>query len=168
MREKDEFLMAKAVCWKGLESTRAKVLWTGHLSQADPSMVKVQMKSHYQCVGGGGYVAGKTQRSGDWDKEGHIRVHLNIEQKQFSQPKKEWQILDQEVYEFGTRLSFLRLFLDSAPVLQLSKILQLPSAKKNSTTHKYLLLPLKACRRSYRLGPPLLSVWSHDTWHHTI
>jgi hypothetical protein len=39
--------------------------------------------------GGGVYVAGKTQRSGDWDKEGHIRVHLNIEQKQFSQPTKE-------------------------------------------------------------------------------
>jgi hypothetical protein len=35
------------------------------------------------------YVAGKTKRSGDWDKEGHIRVHLNIEQQQFSQPTKE-------------------------------------------------------------------------------
>ncbi len=35
------------------------------------------------------YVAGKTKRSGDWDREGHIRVHLNIEQKQFSQPTKE-------------------------------------------------------------------------------
>jgi hypothetical protein len=34
-------------------------------------------------------VAGKTKRSGDWDKEGHIRVHLIIEQQQFSQPTKE-------------------------------------------------------------------------------
>jgi hypothetical protein len=41
------------------------------------------------CGGGGVYVAGKTKRSGDWDREGHIRVHLNIEQKQFSQPPKE-------------------------------------------------------------------------------
>jgi hypothetical protein len=82
--------MAKAVCWKFWESTRAKVLWTGQLSQADPSMVKVQVRSHYQCVGGGvQYVAGKTKRSGDWDKEGHIRVHLNIEQQQSSQPTKE-------------------------------------------------------------------------------
>ncbi len=39
--------------------------------------------------GGGVYVARKTKRSGDWDREGHIRVHLNIEQKQFSQPAKE-------------------------------------------------------------------------------
>jgi hypothetical protein len=35
------------------------------------------------------FLAGNTQRYGDWDKEGHIRVHLNIEQKQFSQPTKE-------------------------------------------------------------------------------
>ncbi len=34
-------------------------------------------------------MAGKTKRSGDGDREGHIRVHLNIEQKQFSQPAKE-------------------------------------------------------------------------------
>ncbi len=34
-------------------------------------------------------MAGKTKRSGDWDREGHIRVHLNIEQQQFSQPPKE-------------------------------------------------------------------------------
>ena len=39
-------------------------------------------------VGGGGYVAGKPKRSGDWDKEGHIRAQLNIEQQQFSQPPK--------------------------------------------------------------------------------
>jgi hypothetical protein len=29
--------------------------------------------------GGGGYVAGKTKRSGDWGKEEHIRAQLNIE-----------------------------------------------------------------------------------------
>jgi hypothetical protein len=52
-------------------------------------MIKVQVRSHNQRVGGGGYVAGKTKRSGDWGKEGHIRVHLNIEQKQFSPPTKE-------------------------------------------------------------------------------
>ena len=43
------------------------------------------------CVGeggGGGYVAGKSKRSGDWGKEGHIRAQLNIEQQQFSQPPK--------------------------------------------------------------------------------
>jgi hypothetical protein len=34
-------------------------------------------------------VAGKTKRSGDWDREGHIRVHLKIEQEQFSQPTTE-------------------------------------------------------------------------------
>jgi hypothetical protein len=32
-------------------------------------------------VGGGGYVAGKSKRSGDWGKEGHIRAQLNIEQQ---------------------------------------------------------------------------------------
>jgi hypothetical protein len=42
------------------------------VSQADPSMVKVQVRSHYQCVGGGVCVAGKTKRSGDWDREGHV------------------------------------------------------------------------------------------------
>jgi len=31
--------------------------------------------------GGGVYVAGKTKGSGDWDKEGHIRVHPNIERR---------------------------------------------------------------------------------------
>ncbi len=41
------------------------------------------------CGGGGGYVAGKTKRTGDWGKEEHIRVHLNIERQQFSQPTKE-------------------------------------------------------------------------------
>ncbi len=40
-------------------------------------------------VWGGVYVAGKTKRSGDWDREGHIRVQLNIEWQQFSQPTKE-------------------------------------------------------------------------------
>jgi len=35
-----------------------------------------------------GYVAGKSKRSGDWGKEGHIRAQLNIEQQQFSQPPK--------------------------------------------------------------------------------
>ncbi len=95
-------------------------------------------------------------------------------------------MLDQEVYGFGTRLSFLQLFLGSAPVLQLVKILQLPSVKKttqyiniyyNSIAGKICRQwspgkgavektgqlvqkrrPFKACRRSYRLGPPLLSV----------
>jgi hypothetical protein len=84
--------MAKAVYWKGWESTRAKVLWTGQLSQADPSMVKVQVSSHNQCVwgGGGGCMwPGKTKGSGDRDREEHIRVHLNIERQQFSQPTKE-------------------------------------------------------------------------------
>jgi hypothetical protein len=33
-------------------------------------------------------VAGKTKRSGDWGKEGHIRVQLNIERQQFSQLQK--------------------------------------------------------------------------------
>ena len=80
--------MAKAVYWKGFEKYQSQVLRTGQLSQADPSMVKVQVSSHYQSVGGGGYVAGNTKRSGDWGREGHIRVHLNIEQKQFSQPTK--------------------------------------------------------------------------------
>ena len=41
-------------------------------------------------------------------------------------------MLDQEVYGFGTRPSFLQLFLGSAPVLDLNKILQLPSAKKTT------------------------------------
>ncbi len=74
--------------WMG--KYQSQVLRTGQLSQADPSMVKVQVRSHYQCVcGGGGYVAGNTKRSGDWGREGHIRVHLNIEQEQSSQPTKE-------------------------------------------------------------------------------
>ncbi len=34
-------------------------------------------------------MAGKTNRSGDWGKEEHIRVQLNIERQQFSQPTKE-------------------------------------------------------------------------------
>jgi hypothetical protein len=33
-------------------------------------------------------VAGNTKRSVDWDREGHIKVRLNIEQQQFSQPTK--------------------------------------------------------------------------------
>ena len=54
-------LDGESCVWKVLGSTRAKVLWTGQLSQADPSMVKVQVRSHYQCVGGGGMWPGKTQ-----------------------------------------------------------------------------------------------------------
>ncbi len=34
-------------------------------------------------------MAGKTKRSGEWGKEEHIRVQLNIERQQFSQPTKE-------------------------------------------------------------------------------
>jgi hypothetical protein len=90
-------------------------------------------------------------------------------------------MLDQEVYGFGTRPSFLQLFLGSAPVLDLNKILQLPSAKK---TTQYINIyynyiagkihhqispskaavektgqrvqkrrPLKACRRSLQTRP---------------
>jgi hypothetical protein len=33
-------------------------------------------------------VAGNAKSPGDWDREGQIRVHLKIEQKQFSQPAK--------------------------------------------------------------------------------
>jgi hypothetical protein len=51
-------------------------------------MVKVQVSSHYQCVGGG-YVSGKTKRSGDWGKEEQIISQQNIERQQFSQPTKE-------------------------------------------------------------------------------
>jgi hypothetical protein len=40
------------------------------------------------CGGGGGMWPGKTKRSGDWGKEGHIRAQLNIEKQQFSQPLK--------------------------------------------------------------------------------
>jgi hypothetical protein len=80
--------MAKAVFGKFWEVPEPKSYEQGQLSQADPSMVKVQVKSHYQCVGGG-YVAGKPKRSGDWGKEEHIRVQLNIERQQFSQPTKE-------------------------------------------------------------------------------
>ena len=194
--------MAKAVYWKFWKSTRAKVLWTGQLSQSDPSMVKVQVqvRSHNLCVGVGGGVCGRENQEVRWlgqrgtyqspskyrtetrDKEGHIRVYLNIEQQNNSPiQQKKWQILDQEVYEFGTRLSFLQMFWGSAPVPHLNKILQLPSAKKNNTTHKYLLLlysgkihhqispgkaavektgqrvqkrrPLKACRRSLQTRP---------------
>jgi hypothetical protein len=45
--------MAKAVYWKSLGKYQSQVLRTGQLSQADPSMVKVQVRSHYQCGGGG-------------------------------------------------------------------------------------------------------------------
>jgi hypothetical protein len=135
---------------------------------------------------GGRYVAGKTKRSGDWGEEEHIRVHLNIERQQFSQPTKEIANARPRGLRIWYTAFFSSTVLDSAPVLQLNKILQLPSAKKNNTIHKYLLLlysgkicrqmspgkaavektgrlvqkrcQLKACRKSYRLGPPLLSV----------
>ncbi len=86
--------------------------------------------------GGGVYVARKTKRSGDWDKEGHIRVHLNIERQQFSQPAKETTNTRPRGLRIWYTAFFSSTVLDSALVLQLNKILQLPSAKKN----KYLLL----------------------------
>jgi len=132
--------MAKAVYWKFWKSTRAKVLWTGQLSQADPSMVKVQVRSHNQMCGGGVYVAGKTKRSGDWGKEGHIRVRLNIERQQFSQPTKEMTNTRPRGLRIWYTAFFSSTVLGSAPVLQLNKILQLPSAKKNNTTYRHLLL----------------------------
>ncbi len=126
-------------------------------------------------------MAGKTKRSGDWGKEGHIRVHLNIERQQFSQPTKGMTNTRPRGLPIWYTAFFSSTVLDSAPVLQLNKILQLPSAKKNNTTHKYLLLlysgkihhqispgkaavektgqrvqkrrPLKACRRSLQTTP---------------
>jgi hypothetical protein len=184
------------VCWKFWESTRAKVLWTGQLSQADPSMVKVQVRSHNQCVGGGGYVAGKTKRSGDWDREEHIRVHLNIERQQFSQPTKELTNTRPRGLWIWYTAFFSSTVQDSAPVLQSNKFYSFRPPRKTTQhidIYYYYIAgkfyhqmspgkaavektgqrvqkrcPLKACRRSYRLGPPLLSVWSHDTRHHTI
>jgi len=47
---------------------------------------------------------------GDWDREGHIRVHLNIEQKQFSQPTKEMT---------NTRPSGLRIWYTASFSFQL-------------------------------------------------
>ncbi len=53
---------------KGLEKYQSQVLRTGQLSQADPSMVKVQVKSHYQCVGGG--VCGRECQEVGWLGQG--------------------------------------------------------------------------------------------------
>ena len=83
--------------------------------------------------GGGGYVAGKTKRSGDWDQEEHIRVHLNIEQKQFSQPTKEMT----NTRPRGLRIWYTAFFssstvLDFAPVLQLNKIYSFRPPRKTA------------------------------------
>ncbi len=64
-------------------------------------------------------MAGKTKRSGDWDKEGHIRVHLNIERQQFFQPTKEmtnarprglriWYIIYEEIQTGSVATSYMR------------------------------------------------------------
>ena len=63
-------------------------------------------------------MAGKTKRSGDWDREGHIRVHLKIERQQFSQPTKEMT----NARPRGLRIWYTAFFssstvLDVAPVL---------------------------------------------------
>ena len=104
VRQEYDSLKVEAMCGKFGKSTRAKVLWTGQLIQADPSMVKVQVRSHYQmCVGGGGYVAGKTQevrwlgQGGTHQSSAKYRAATNL-----PATKNKWQILDQEVYEFGT------------------------------------------------------------------
>ena len=90
--------------------------------------------------GGGGYVAGKPKRSGDWGKEEHIRVQLNIERQQSTQPpKRKWQMLDQEVYGFGTRPLFSSTVLGSAPVLQRNEIFIASNRQENNTIQKYLL-----------------------------
>ena len=81
------------------------------------------MRSHYQlCGGGGGYVAGKTKRSGDWGKEEHIRVQLNIERQQFSQPTKEIANARPRGLRIWYTAFFSSTVLDSAPVLQLNKV----------------------------------------------
>jgi hypothetical protein len=41
-------------------------------------------------------------------------------------------MLDQAVYEFGTRLSFLQLFQNFAPVLQLNKIYSFRPPRKTA------------------------------------
>ncbi len=51
----------------------------GSAIEADPSMVKVQVRSTINVWGGGGMWPGKPKRSGDWGKEEHIRAQLNIE-----------------------------------------------------------------------------------------
>ena len=114
-------LDGESCVWKVLGSTRAKVLWTGQLSQADPSMVKVQVRSHYQCVGGGGGVCGRETQEVRWMGQGGTYQSSAKYRTATILPanKNKWQMLDQEVYGFGTRLSFLQLFLGSAPVLQL-------------------------------------------------
>ncbi len=66
-------------------------------------MVKVQVKSHYQCVGGGGYVAGKNQevrwlgQGGTYQSSAKYRAATIL-----PATKNKWQMLDQEVYGFGT------------------------------------------------------------------
>jgi hypothetical protein len=84
-------------------------------------------------VGGGGYVAGNTKRSGDWGREGHIRVHLKIDQKQFSQPTKEMT----NTRPSGLRIWYTAFFssstvLDLAPVLQLNKIYNFRPPRKTA------------------------------------
>ncbi len=132
-------------------------------------------------------MAGKTKRSGDWGKEEHIRVHLNIEWQQFSQPTKEMA----NARPRGLRIWYTAFF--SSTVFRLRsgttpKIKFYSFRPPRKTTqyiniHYYYIAgkicrqmspgkaavektgrlvqkrcPLKACRRSYRLGPPLLSV----------
>ncbi len=134
--------MAKAVCGKfgkvpepkSYEQVSLKSSWPFHgwgSSEVPQSM----------CVGGGGYVAGKIKRSGDWGEEEHIRVQLNIERQQFSQPTKEIA----NARPWGLRIWYTAFFsstvfgLCSGTTIKM-RILQLPSAKRNNTIHKYLLL----------------------------
>ncbi len=111
--------MAKAVFGKFWEVPEPKSYEQVSLVKLTPPWLRFKWVPTIN-VWGGGYVAGKPKRSGDWDKGGTYQSPAKYRTATILPAnKKKWQMLDQEVYRFGTRLSFLQLFLGSAPVLQL-------------------------------------------------
>jgi hypothetical protein len=188
--------MAKAVYWKFWKVPEPKSYEQVSLFKLTLPWLRFKWVPTINVWGGGGMWPGKTKRSGDWGKEGHIRVHLNIERQQFSQPTKELTNTRPRGLRIWYTAFFSSTVQDSAPVLQLNKFYSFRPPRK-TTQHidiyyHYIAgkvfhqmspgkaavektgqrvqkrCPLKACRRRYRLGPPLLSVWSRDTRHHTI
>ena len=131
--------MAKAVYWKFWKVPEPKSYEQVSLVKLTLPWLRFKWGPTINVWGGGG-VCGRENQEVRWLGQRGTYQSLNIERQQFSQPTKELTNTRPRGLWIWYTAFFSSTVQDSAPVPHLNKILQLPSAKKNNTTHKYLLL----------------------------